>query len=1806
MDERLPLAAVRGTRTAMSYFMNILRASLRCAPIIGLLLALAPICTGEEAVYEVGVAKIDVTPGYPIRLNGFGGRRDESEGVTQRIWAKAIAIGSDEAKPAVLITLDSLGVREEMVNEVARRLQEKAGIERDRVAVTFSHSHTTPKLTNVCDTIFSSPISPEHQAHIDQYTAELTDAMEKVALDALADRKPSTLSWAVGKVSFAVNRRPQGGPVDHDLPILVVKSADDGAVRAICLSYACHCVTLSDNKISGDWSGYAQEAIERTHPGIIALVSIGCGSDSNPSSGVTGSNTAAAADQGAQICDEVDRLLVGTLKPVSGELTAALSHIDIPLNPVPAKEELEKLAAAGGAPGYNAEYQLAKLQRGETLQASLDYPVQTWAFGDSLAMVFLAGEVCADYSLRLKAELDPERIWMHGYSNDFCAYIPSERLLKEGGYGGGAEVVYFALPNTIATGVEEKIIGQVHAQIPPQFEGTGPRKQVSVQPWPLEEAVASIVPKEGFVVEVAAAEPLVADPVAIDFGPDGRLWVAEMPDYSRFADEDFKPNGSVRVLTDVDGDGKYDEAQKYADGLRFPTDVKSWRNGVIVCDAPDVIYLEDADGDGKADVRKVLLTGFETHNAQARVNSLRWGLDNWLYGSCGLFGGKIKTSSGREIQLGGRDFRFHPDSGELEPVTGSTQQGRTRDDWNNWFGCDNSSLIHHYPLDDHYLARNPHIVPPATRIYVPGGADPSALHPIGEPSIFQLSGPPGRPTAACGLDIYRDELLGSEFSNNSFVAEPVNQLVHRRILSPNGATFTGARAGDESDVEFLASTDPWFRPVQIRTGLDGCLYIVDMHRAVIEHQKFIPVETLAELDVTAGREQGRIYRVRRADVAPRPITRLDHLNAAGLAAAIDSPNGPQRDLAQQLLVQRHATEAAPAVKKLAQKASRPVVRLQALCTLEGLGELDVPTILAALADGDASVRRHAIRLSEPLLATAPDAVDALLALADDADPQVELQLAYTLGELNDPRASEALAKIALRRAEEPTILAGVWSSVSARNVGQIVQALFTQSQGHTVPGNVLKPSIRLIAELGSDGDVLDVAKSLAGKDGDAELASWRFAAAAELLEQSRRRSEAASGLQKEFGPLTDQARTLLEDPQDEAASLAALRMLAATGADAEELLELLTPLLEPQNSPAVQQAAIEMIASLGGEAAAEALLSPWRGYTPAARSQVFDVMLGNADLTGRLLSHLEGGTIAVTDLDALQRQRLANHPAEELRSRGAAILASAVDQNRDEIVKEYIAAVAANGEGDVGNGRQAFTKYCSSCHRLEDQGHEVGPDLAALTSPAPAALIESILDPNRAVDERFRSYSALTVDGLAHAGILTGETSTSITLTEQQGKQHTLLRTDLDAFENTGKSLMPEGLEKDLAPADVANLLAYLNSVGPPAKKVDGNNPKLIAADYDGTFWLLAEHCHMYGADITFEKPFRNIGYWHGRDEYVAWQVNAPATNEYEVYLHWASVDDAAGNSYVLEGGEKPVTGQVVGTGSYSKFQTRRVGRIKLTAGKQRVILRPDGPLKTANLMDLRGVYLTPVGVPADRAISGEPPQEGEDAATAISKLLDGLAVGTPQEYERIPEIWQNAIAAGRRNQRAELLRVMDLSLPGDGEPLADWQSVVVGGGVVNGVSQAGEWPARRVAELLHNYPQLQSEWKRTLKLAAEMADNQNVHGGTRYDALRIVGAGSWEENSEQLLRYLGPETPAELQMGAVSGLGDMECDHATKALLVALSHLGGVNRDLAIEALLRSPQRAGLFNEAIARGEVVETTLSPELLERIRTSAGE
>ncbi|MCA8996870.1 MAG: neutral/alkaline non-lysosomal ceramidase N-terminal domain-containing protein, partial [Planctomycetaceae bacterium] len=332
--------------------------------------------TVAEELYVVGVAKVDITPDYPVRLSGFGFRREESDGVLAPIYARALAIGSDEQGPLILITVDSTGVSQQLVNDVAKELHTD-GIAPERIAIAATHTHTAPMLTGVLPTLFGQPIPAAHQEHIRQYTSDLTAKLVQAAREALKDRKPSTLWWGAGELAISKNRRnPEGGPVDHGLPVLVVKSRE-GQPRAILSTYACHAVTLSHNLIGGDWPGFASDAIERQHPGVVAMISIGCGADQNPIPGVVGDKVEVAESQGLEYAAAVKQVLGNAMRPISGPLNAKVERFALPLADLPPREHWEERAKKGSYIGYHAEVQLETLDRGESLPTAVDYSTHT-------------------------------------------------------------------------------------------------------------------------------------------------------------------------------------------------------------------------------------------------------------------------------------------------------------------------------------------------------------------------------------------------------------------------------------------------------------------------------------------------------------------------------------------------------------------------------------------------------------------------------------------------------------------------------------------------------------------------------------------------------------------------------------------------------------------------------------------------------------------------------------------------------------------------------------------------------------------------------------------------------------------------------------------------------------------------------------------------------------------------------------------------------------------------------------------------------------------------------------------------------------------------------------------------------------------------------------------------------------------------------------------------------------------------------------------------------------------------------------
>ncbi len=418
-------------------------------------------------LHQVGVAQLDITPHYSIRLTGYAARKTESEGVAQHLWAKAIAIGSDKEGPAIVITVDNCGVPLNVRQAVVAKLNKSASIDPERVAICSTHTHSGPWLKGYAPNLLKGPLPPEQEAHIERYTAELTAALETAALKALEDRRPAKLSWGQGHADFAMNRRTRGGPVDHELPALFVTGAD-GTLRAIFTSYACHCTTLTGefNQICGDWAGYAQEFLQQDHAGSIVLVALGCAADANPN---PRPGFDLAKQHGREIAASVGRIFTNGLAPIEGRLECRTKQIELPFDTLPTRAEWEAKAADTNYIGYHARINLARLDRGEALPTKLGYLVQAWTFGKDLAMVFLPGEVVVDYSLRLKKEFDAKRFWINAYANDVPCYIPSERILKEGGYEGGGAMIYYDKPTRLAPGVEDLIVKAVHDILPNQF-----------------------------------------------------------------------------------------------------------------------------------------------------------------------------------------------------------------------------------------------------------------------------------------------------------------------------------------------------------------------------------------------------------------------------------------------------------------------------------------------------------------------------------------------------------------------------------------------------------------------------------------------------------------------------------------------------------------------------------------------------------------------------------------------------------------------------------------------------------------------------------------------------------------------------------------------------------------------------------------------------------------------------------------------------------------------------------------------------------------------------------------------------------------------------------------------------------------------------------------------------------------------------------------------------------------------------------------------------------------------------------------
>ncbi|MDB5351812.1 MAG: putative rane-bound dehydrogenase [Planctomycetota bacterium] len=957
---------------------------------------------------------------------------------------------------------------------------------------------------------------------------------------------------------------------------------------------------------------------------------------------------------------------------------------------------------------------------------------------------------------------------------------------------------------------------------------------------PASEAIASFQIHPGFRLHPAAVEPLVTDPVSACYDADGRLYVVEMRGYPY---PENTPTGNVRLLEDTDGDGTFDKSTIFLDGLSWPTGVVPFDGGAFIAVAPDILYAKDTNGDGVADVKKVMFRGFGTQNVQGLVNGLLWGPDGWIYGVSGGNGGDILNATrpgSKPVSVRGRDFRFRPDGSAFEAISGGGQFGHAFDDWGNRFTCNNSNHIRQIVLPSKAVEANPALVVPAvlTDIAVEGpaakvfrisqpepwrvvrtrqrAADPEMRKRLPPTELFAF----GFFTSATGVTIYRGTAFPSEYQGNAFIGDVGGNLVHRKILRPKGSIFEAIRA--DENLEFLASKDNWFRPVNFANTPSGTLLVLDMYRETIEHPLSIPEPIKKHLDLTSGKDRGRIYELLPLTFKRRAKPALSQASTEQLVTHLADRDAWWRETAQRLLIERRDPLAVPLMKKMADVRPSALGRVHAIWTLSALGHLTEADVLLALRDPEARVRAQSAALSNTLRPGSRDLEFAVARLADDPDAAVRFQVALAPKSEEHGGPLTEQAKILRRDAADPWTRFAVYSSATgARSSQLLVQSCLRDPFGRTPGGRIVAEELGEIVGAGNDSSSIERSLSIVA---DASVGPHvpramviGLGRGLQRVGRSLRTIVEKSGNREAIGKIFDQAARDAASDQDAPARVDAIRILGV-GAPTEACLRVLPPLLDARQPVEVQLAALQAMASLSDPAVGRLVAEHWKGLSPSARREAAEVLFARPERLSAMMDAIEAKSFPANEVEPARRKQILAHPVAKLRERARRVLGTDPKADRSRVIGAFQPALTLGGNRQ--KGRSVFEKTCATCHKADGLGESVGPDLATVTGRTPEDLLIHILDPNREVNPQYLDYSVATSDGRIVTGLIASETANSVTLRRAAGATDVIPRTQIEAIASTGVSLMPDGLETGLTHQDFADLVAFLRDLqaSPPEK----------------------------------------------------------------------------------------------------------------------------------------------------------------------------------------------------------------------------------------------------------------------------------------------------------------------------------------------------------------------------------------------------
>ena len=950
-----------------------------------------------------------------------------------------------------------------------------------------------------------------------------------------------------------------------------------------------------------------------------------------------------------------------------------------------------------------------------------------------------------------------------------------------------------------------------------------------------------------FKIELVASEPLVFDPVEFQFSPSGRAYVLEMPGYP-LSDSQSR----IVLLKDNNSDGLFDERKVYAENLGVASSFMFYKGGLLVASPPNLIWINDTDHNDEADERIILMDGFSNENLQHNFNGLTYGLDNWIYAANGGNSGNPYFLSKPQsvLNLRGGDLRLDLEN-EIAQRVGESSGGfkLTFDSWGRLYETHNLEHVSQLVFEDRYFQDIP-IYPSHTLTNISDHDENglSRIYPIGEQET-RVNHPEqsGYFSGACGITYYGGGIFPENLESPLLVADCVLNLIHMDLLTQNGSVSKAAR--NREKVEFLASSDRAFRPVNMSVGPDGALYVVDMHRVVIEHPEWIPDEMEAALDINAGKDQGRIYRVVPISYQYNKSKNLEEATDQELVTALGSKNQWTRKTAQQILVTNNSMQVVPIVIEQLNDSENPLAKLHSIWTLEGLNSLDNNQLKKVLNDTDDRVVENAIKIAEARLGESPEFIEQILDLTTKGNSRIRMQAALSLSTISDALYNSRKDEIAsVFRMVLQEIKSDQWNKMAM--VFVLSRQAYAFSREELLSGRftsedqkaVLTDLVRVIGKERDNQHIADLLSTLQKSDAPRALKASIITSLSEGYAQGQDNMPdngqkknilkelialentdfveiiRASGelrlvmgieASKKINDFIAQAQIdILNNNGSIEDQLEQLQLIGLS--DYNQRASLLYKLLDSKRPLVLQRESLKQLWNSNEKEVASRLINMWPSLGPEARKHATDILLYKSYNHDQLLSAMENGTVNLGEfnLDLERRRVMLFSDDEEIRKRAEALFSDSGVVQRKQVIEDMKPALELTG--DPLKGKSIFGNLCSACHIYGNSGNEVGPVLTEISRKSKEALVHEILDPNASVDTRYLNYKIVTTDGSIYFGLVSSEKDTELVLKMAGGEEIIIPKKSIEVFMSTGKSLMPEGLEAGINKQQLADLIAFL------------------------------------------------------------------------------------------------------------------------------------------------------------------------------------------------------------------------------------------------------------------------------------------------------------------------------------------------------------------------------------------------------------